>query len=82
MDFYLRLTLLVKVLLDIPCTSARYGSITYGLLCLVPTVPAFLKFMLRFVLFNITTASMNILLDFIQECECGKPMSTFIMLFK
>ncbi|KAG1759716.1 hypothetical protein EDD22DRAFT_904851 [Suillus occidentalis] len=40
-----------------------FGGIVYGLVGLVPTVPAFWKFMLTLVLFNLTTASVILLLS-------------------
>lgn len=60
-----------------------YGGIIYGLVGLVPTVPAFWKFMLTLVLFNLTTASVILLLSIsFESTGVGSLVGTLIMLFK
>ncbi|KAI6098344.1 hypothetical protein EDD16DRAFT_1663707 [Pisolithus croceorrhizus] len=59
-----------------------YGGIVYGLVGLVPTVPAFWKFMLTLVLFNLTTASVILLLSIsFESTSVGSLVGTLIMLF-
>ncbi|KAI5990869.1 hypothetical protein F5J12DRAFT_862567 [Pisolithus orientalis] len=59
-----------------------YGGIIYGLVGLVPTVPAFWKFMLTLVLFNLTTASVILLLSIsFESTSVGSLVGTLIMLF-
>ncbi|KAG6332064.1 hypothetical protein ID866_7027 [Astraeus odoratus] len=59
-----------------------YGGILYGLVGLVPTVPAFWKFMLTLVLFNLTTASVILLLSIsFESTSVASLVGTLIMLF-
>ena len=52
--------------------ALMFGGIVYGLIGLVPTVTAFWKFILNFVLFNLTTPSVMLLFSItfsgISEC--------------
>ena len=60
-----------------------FGAIIYGLVGLVPTVPAFWKFMLALVLFNLTTASVILLLSItFASVSVASLIGTLIMLFK
>ena len=60
-----------------------YGSIIYGLIGLVPTVATSWKFMLALVLFNLTTASVILLLSIsFASVGLGSLIGTLIMLFK
>ncbi|GJE89867.1 ABC transporter G family member [Phanerochaete sordida] len=59
-----------------------FGAIIYGLVGLVPTVPAFWKFMLALVLFNLTTASIILLLSIaFASVSVATQVGTVIMLF-
>ncbi|KAF8072240.1 hypothetical protein FPV67DRAFT_1484538 [Lyophyllum atratum] len=59
-----------------------FGGIVYGLVGLVPTVPAFWKFMLTLVLFNLTTASVVLLLSIaFASISVASLVGTLIMLF-
>ncbi|KDQ08706.1 hypothetical protein BOTBODRAFT_37700 [Botryobasidium botryosum FD-172 SS1] len=59
-----------------------FGSILYGLVGLVPTVPAFWKFLLTLVLFNLTTASVVLFISIaIANTSVGSLVGTLIMLF-
>ncbi|EIN10088.1 hypothetical protein PUNSTDRAFT_102090 [Punctularia strigosozonata HHB-11173 SS5] len=59
-----------------------FGGIVYPLVGLVPTVPAFWKFMLTLVLFNLTTASVVLLLSVAFESTgVASFVGTLIMLF-
>ncbi|OBZ66190.1 putative ATP-dependent permease [Grifola frondosa] len=59
-----------------------FGGIVYGLIGLVPTVPAFWKFMLTLVLFNLTTASVILLLSIaFSSTSVASLVGTLIMLF-
>ncbi|GLB40723.1 putative ABC-2 type transporter [Lyophyllum shimeji] len=59
-----------------------FGGIVYGLVGLVPTVPAFWKFMLTLVLFNLTTASVVLLLSIAcASISVASLVGTLIMLF-
>jgi hypothetical protein len=60
-----------------------FGAIVYGLVGLVPTVPAFWKFMLTLILFNLTTASIILLLSIaFASVSVASLVGTLIMLFK
>ena len=76
-----------KVLFDIlplrVVPPILFGGIVYGLVGLVPTVAAFWKFVLVLVLFNLTTASVILLISVACESTsvanlCG----TLVILFK
>lgn len=55
----------------------------YGLVGLVPTAPAFWKFILTLVLFNLTTASVILLLSIaFASTSVASLIGTLIMLFK
>ena len=55
----------------------------YGLVGLVPTVAGFWKFMLTLVLFNLTTASVILLLSIaFESIDVASLVGTLIMLFK
>ncbi|OSX57659.1 hypothetical protein POSPLADRAFT_1185639 [Postia placenta MAD-698-R-SB12] len=59
-----------------------YGAIVYGLVGLVPTAPAFWKFILTLVLFNLTTASVILLLSIaFASTSVASLIGTLIMLF-
>jgi len=59
-----------------------YGGILYGLVGLVPTTAAFWKFMLALVLFNLTTASVILLLSIaFASTSVASLIGTLIMLF-
>ncbi|KAG9314939.1 hypothetical protein JVU11DRAFT_4047 [Chiua virens] len=59
-----------------------FGGIVYGLVGLVATVPAFWKFMLTLVLFNLTTASVILLLSIaFESTSLASLVGTLIMLF-
>ncbi|KZT01551.1 uncharacterized protein LAESUDRAFT_752603 [Laetiporus sulphureus 93-53] len=59
-----------------------YGGIVYGLVGLVPTVPAFWKFILTLVLFNLTTASVILMLSIaFASVSVASLAGTLIMLF-
>ncbi|KAK7682498.1 hypothetical protein QCA50_014298 [Cerrena zonata] len=59
-----------------------FGGIVYGLIGLVPTVAAFWKFMLTLVLFNLTTASVILLLSIaFSSMGVASLVGTLIMLF-
>jgi len=59
-----------------------YGGILYGLVGLVPTTAAFWKFMLTLVLFNLTTASVILLLSIaFASTSVASLAGTLIMLF-
>ncbi|KAJ8594505.1 hypothetical protein M405DRAFT_930167 [Rhizopogon salebrosus TDB-379] len=59
-----------------------FGGIVYGLVGLVPTVPAFWKFMLTLVLFNLTTASVILLLSIaFASTSVASLVGTLVMLF-
>lgn len=59
-----------------------FGGIVYGLVGLVPTVPAFWKFMLTLVLFNLTTASVILLLSIaFASSSVASLVGTLVMLF-
>ena len=60
-----------------------FGAITYGLIGLVPTVPAYWKFQLTLVLFNLTTASVVFFISVaFSDTNVGSLVGTLIMLFK
>lgn len=60
-----------------------FGGIVYGLIGLVPTVAAFWKFMLTLVLFNLTTASVILLLSIaFSSMGVASLVGTLVMLFK
>lgn len=60
-----------------------YGSIVYGLVGLVPTVPGFWKFLLILVLFNLTTASVVLFVSIaIANTGVASLVGTLIMLYK
>ena len=55
--------------------SLVYGGIIYRLVGLVPTVPAFWKFMLTLVLFNLITVSVILLLSIsFESTSVGAPL--------
>ncbi|KAF8126962.1 hypothetical protein EV363DRAFT_1433839 [Boletus edulis] len=59
-----------------------FGGIVYGLVGLVATVPAFWKFMLTLVLFNLATASVILLLSIaFESTSLASLVGTLIMLF-
>ncbi|EGN98732.1 hypothetical protein SERLA73DRAFT_168345 [Serpula lacrymans var. lacrymans S7.3] len=59
-----------------------FGGIVYGLVGLVPTVPAFWKFLLTLVLFNLTTASVVLLLSIaFASISVASLVGTLVMLF-
>ncbi|KAH7921598.1 hypothetical protein BV22DRAFT_1132146 [Leucogyrophana mollusca] len=59
-----------------------FGGIVYGLVGLVPTVAAFWKFMLTLVLFNLTTASVILLLSItFASTSVASLVGTLVMLF-
>jgi len=59
-----------------------FGGIVYGLVGLVDTVPAFWKFMLTLVLFNLTTASVILLLSIaFESTSLASLVGTLVMLF-
>jgi hypothetical protein len=60
-----------------------FGGIVYGLVGLVPTVAAFWKFILTLVLFNLTTASVVLLLSIaFASISVASLVGTLVMLFK
>ncbi len=60
-----------------------FGGIVYGLAGLVPTVAAFWKFILTLVLFNLTTASVVLLLSIaFSNISVASLVGTLVMLFK
>ncbi len=60
-----------------------FGGIIYGWIGLVPEVATFWKFMLTLVLFNLTTASVILLLSIgIASTSVSSLVGTLIMLFK
>ena len=76
-----------KVLFDIlplrVVPPMMFGAIVYGLVGLVPTVPAFWKFMLVLVMFNLTTASLVLWLSVAFETVgVASLVGTLVMLFK
>ncbi|KAG5635715.1 hypothetical protein H0H81_010318 [Sphagnurus paluster] len=59
-----------------------FGGIVYGLVGLVPTVPGFWKFMLTLVLFNLTTASVVLLLSItFASISVASLVGNLVMLF-
>jgi len=59
-----------------------FGGIVYGLVGLVPTVAAFWKFLLTLVLFNLTTASVVLLLSIaFASISVASLVGTLVMLF-
>lgn len=59
-----------------------FGGIVYGLVGLVPTVEGFWKFMLTLVLFNLTTASVVLLLSItFESVSVASLVGTLVMLF-
>ncbi|KIK89135.1 hypothetical protein PAXRUDRAFT_831789 [Paxillus rubicundulus Ve08.2h10] len=59
-----------------------FGGIVYGLVGLVPTVPAFWKFMFTLVLFNLSTASVILLLSIaFESTSVASLVGTLVMLF-
>ncbi|KAH7097388.1 hypothetical protein BKA62DRAFT_716527 [Auriculariales sp. MPI-PUGE-AT-0066] len=59
-----------------------FGGIVYGLVGLVPTVEAFWKFLLVLVLFNLTTASVCLLLAIVfEDVGVANLVGTLVMLF-
>lgn len=87
-DVYLFVNLFrIQVLFDILplrlVPPLLFGGIVYGLVGLVPTVPAFWKFMLTLVLFNLTTASVILLLSIaFESTSLASLIGTLVMLFK
>lgn len=76
-----------KVLFDIlplrVVPPMMFGSIIYPLVGLVPAVPIFWKFMLTLVMFNLTTASIILLLSIaFASTSVASLVGTLIMLFK
>jgi len=60
-----------------------FGGIVYGLVGLVPTVAGFWKFLLTLVLFNMTTASVVLLLSIaFDSISVASLVGTLVMLFK
>lgn len=79
--------MLPKVLFDIlPLRLVPplvFGGIVYGLVGLVPTVAGFWKFLLALVLFNLTTASVVLLLSIaFDSISVASLAGTLVMLFK
>ncbi|KAK0205010.1 hypothetical protein DFS33DRAFT_1373581 [Desarmillaria ectypa] len=75
-----------KVLFDIlplrVVPPLMFGGIVYGLAGLVPTVAGFWKFMLTLVLFNLTTASVVLLLSIAySNTSVASLVGTLVMLF-
>ncbi|KAI0313645.1 hypothetical protein OF83DRAFT_1065122, partial [Amylostereum chailletii] len=75
-----------KVLFDIlplrVVPPMLFGGIVYGLVGLIPSVPAFWKFMLTLVLFNLTTASVILLISIACEStSVASLIGTLVMLF-
>ncbi|KAG5337807.1 hypothetical protein C0989_008837 [Termitomyces sp. Mn162] len=59
-----------------------FGGIVYPLVGLVPTVPGFWKFLLTLVLFNLTTASVVLLLSIaFASISVASLVGTLVMLF-
>jgi len=59
-----------------------FGGIVYGLIGLVPTVAEFWKFLLTLVLFNLTTASVILLLSIaFSSTSVASLVGTLVMLF-
>jgi len=59
-----------------------FGGIVYGLVGFVPTVPAFWKFILTLVLFNLTTASVILLISIAcADTSVASLIGTMVMLF-
>ena len=60
-----------------------FGGILYPLVGLVPTVSGFWKFLLTLVLFNLTTASVVLLLSIaFDSIDVASLVGTLVMLFK
>ena len=60
-----------------------FGGIIYGWIGLVPEVAIFWKFMLTLVLFNLTTASVILLLSIaFSSTSVASLVGTLVMLFK
>jgi ABC-type multidrug transport system permease subunit len=60
-----------------------FGGIVYGLVGLVPTVPAFWKFLLTLVLFNLTTASVILFISVaVSNTSVASLVGTLVMLYK
>lgn len=60
-----------------------FGGIVYGLVGLVPSVSTFWKFLFVLVLFNLTTASVVLLISVACEStSVGNLVGTLVMLFK
>ena len=60
-----------------------FGGILYPLVGLVPTVAGFWKFLLTLVLFNLTTASVVLLLSIaFDSIDVASLVGTLVMLFK
>ena len=83
----IQLIYLLQVLFDIlplrVVPPMVYGSIIYGLVGFVPAVATFWKFMLALVLFNLTTASVILLLSIgFASTSVASLIGTLIMLFK
>ncbi|KZS92538.1 hypothetical protein SISNIDRAFT_486560 [Sistotremastrum niveocremeum HHB9708] len=75
-----------KVLFDLVplriVPSLVYGGLIYGLLGLVPRVAEFWKFMLTLVLFNLTTATLILLLSVaISNTSVASLVGTLVMLY-
>ncbi|KAL6298547.1 hypothetical protein BKA93DRAFT_810707 [Sparassis latifolia] len=75
-----------KILFDIMplrvVPPLMFGGIVYGLVGLVPTVAAFWKFMLTLVLFNLTTATVILLLSIaFESSSVASLVGTLVMLF-
>ncbi|KAI0067224.1 hypothetical protein BV25DRAFT_1911888 [Artomyces pyxidatus] len=59
-----------------------FGGIVYGLVGLVPTVPAFWKFLMTLVLFNLTTAAVILLISIAcANTSVASLIGTLVMLF-
>lgn len=60
-----------------------FGGIVYGLVGLVPSVAGFWKFLLALVFFNLTTASVVLLLSIaFDSISVASLVGTLVMLFK
>ena len=80
-------TILWQILFDIVplrvVPPLVFGSILYGLVGLVPSVPVFWKFLLTLVLFNLTTASVVLLISVaFSSTGVAGLAGTLIMLYK
>jgi ABC-type transport system involved in multi-copper enzyme maturation permease subunit len=60
-----------------------FGGLVYGLVGLVPELTTFWKFILTLVLFNLTTASVVMLISVVfAQTSVASLVGTLVMLFK